>query len=60
MTFNLDSFWYNKKALGELAEWFKAPSWKGGEVQASESSNLSFSASENKTLFYRVFICCVT
>lgn len=35
---------YNDKANGELAERLKAPSWKGGEAQASESSNLLFSA----------------
>ncbi len=35
---------YNEKAVGELAEWLKAPSWKGGEAQASVSSNLMFSA----------------
>ena len=31
-------------ASGGLAERFKAPSWKGGEVQASVSSNLMSSA----------------
>lgn len=31
-------------AVGGLAERFKAPSWKGGEVQASVSSNLMSSA----------------
>ena len=35
--------------LGELAERFKAPSWKGGDVKASVSSNLMLSASENKS-----------
>ena len=30
---------------GELAERFKAPSWKGGVVQASVGSNPMFSAS---------------
>lgn len=35
---------YNNIAQGELAEWLKALSWKGSEVNASESSNLSFSA----------------
>ena len=47
------------KHPGGLAEWFKAPSWKGGEVQASVSSNLMSSASCKLTLrnkgFYFVY-----
>lgn len=46
-------------ASGGLAERFKAPSWKGGEVQASVSSNLMSSASCKLTLrnkgFYFVY-----
>lgn len=38
-------FCYNSTCAGGLAERFKAPSWKGGEVQASVSSNLMSSAS---------------
>ena len=37
-------------ASGGFAERFKAPSWKGGEVQASVSSNLMSSASRKLTL----------
>lgn len=37
-------FCYNSTCAGGLAERFKAPSWKGGEVQASVSSNLMSSA----------------
>lgn len=40
---------YNEYGLGELAERLKAPSWKGGEAQASESSNLLFSAIYHST-----------
>ena len=39
-----------RNAFGGLAERFKAPSWKGGEVQASVSSNLMSSAIVNKAL----------
>jgi hypothetical protein len=42
-------FCYNSTCAGGLAERFKAPSWKGGEVQASVSSNLMSSASINAT-----------
>ena len=35
--------------LGELAERFKAPSWKGGDVKASVSSNLMLSAITKRT-----------
>jgi hypothetical protein len=42
-------FCYNSTCAGGLAERFKAPSWKGGEVQASVSSNLMSSASIKMT-----------
>ena len=42
-------------ASGGLAERFKAPSWKGGEVQASVSSNLMSSASCKTDPQLRVF-----
>lgn len=42
-------FCYNSTCAGGLAERFKAPSWKGGEVQASVSSNLMSSASSKIT-----------
>lgn len=42
-------------ASGGLAERFKAPSWKGGEVQASVSSNLMSSASRELTLSNKGF-----
>lgn len=32
---------------GILAEWFKAPSWKGGIVQAIVGSNPTYSAKNN-------------
>lgn len=38
-----------------MAEWFKAPSWKGGEVKASVSSNLMFSAIFKNTPKIRAF-----
>jgi hypothetical protein len=44
-------FCYNSTCAGGLAEWFKAPSWKGGEVQASVSSNLMSSAIFKNTHF---------
>ena len=31
---------------GRVAEWFKAPSWKGGEGNTSASSNLVSSSKE--------------
>lgn len=43
-------------ASGGLAERFKAPSWKGGEVQASVSSNLMSSASRNLALRNKGFL----
>lgn len=42
-------FCYNSTCAGGLAERFKAPSWKGGEVQASVSSNLMSSARYSTT-----------
>ena len=32
--------------FGRMAEWFKAPSWKGGEGNTSASSNLVSSSKE--------------
>lgn len=43
------------RGTGELAEWLKAPSWKGGEVKASVSSNLMFSAIFKNTPKIRAF-----
>ena len=49
-------FCYNSTCAGGLAERFKAPSWKGGEVQASVSSNLMSSASSKITHNYVGFL----
>ena len=46
----------NKSNLGALAEWFKAPSWKGGVVKATVSSNLMRSAMEIISPYYRTVI----
>jgi hypothetical protein len=45
----ITEFCYNSTCAGGLAERFKAPSWKGGEVQASVSSNLMSSARYSTT-----------
>ena len=34
-------------SIGDMREWFKRPSWKGGEPKGSVSSNLTVSAKIN-------------